>query len=127
MQKFIFNFSIRLLSRDISDTFETHFFGPVRDKISDFFNSKRSSDDCKTLLPDVALKETLLTGVCSRFVTVWHSLQRKLFCSFIGKQIRLELFYCLEELQVTISFLLKLCQSILSVCERIQKWLERTS
>ena len=81
MQKFIFNFSIRLLSRDISNTFETYFFGPVRDKISDFFNSKRSSDDFKTLLPDVALKETLLTGVCSRFVTVWHSLQRKLFCS----------------------------------------------
>ena len=54
MQKFIFNLSVRLLSRDISNTFETYFFGPVRDKISDFFNSKRSSDDCKTLLPDVA-------------------------------------------------------------------------
>ena len=73
------------MSRDISNTFETYFFGPVRDKISDFFNSKRSSDDCKTLLPDVALKETLLTGVCSRFVTVWHSLQRKLFCSETNK------------------------------------------
>ena len=92
MQKFIFNFSFRLLSRDISNTFETYFFGPVCDKISDFFNSKRSSDDCKTLLPVVALEETLLAGMCSHFVTVWHLLQRKLFCSFIGKQIRLESF-----------------------------------
>ena len=45
LQKFMFNFSIRLSSYD---TFKT-FFCPVRDKITDFFDNKRSSVVCKTL------------------------------------------------------------------------------
>ena len=47
-QKFMFNFSIQFPSYEKTNTFET-FLWPVHDKTSDFFNSKGSSDVCKTL------------------------------------------------------------------------------